>query len=449
MSQFVPLTAVAVLCGMAVLPALAGSSPCGIWEVVAAPNPPQAEQSIIRDIVAISPGDVWAVGGYNKTVQGQVITYAFSMHWDGSTWTDVPTPQPSACPSCTNVTLWGVDANGPDDVWACGHKNVQAADGFLGTHILVMHWDGSSWTVMNTPIQNGASGDLLWAVEAIAPDDVWFFGENIYQGPSSPDLAIALHWNGSNFEFKPVPSVNPQTSGFGDGNGLRAGSALSPTDIWAVGAASDGDSMPSAHSQIQHWNGASWTPIQAQNMPGFYHDLEAVVAIAPNDVWAGGSYFDGEYHGLALHWDGNTWTQVPIPGGVMDFVAFASNDVYAAGAGIMHWDGVSWTVVESFPQVNSPSFAGLSAAGPCELWAGGRQFLDGTLLNLTTHLQPSPPSVALGDANHDGSVDIDDLLMVINAWGSCPAPPVACDADMNASGTVDIDDLLTVINHWE
>jgi hypothetical protein len=40
-------------------------------------------------------------------------------------------------------------------------------------------------------------------------------------------------------------------------------------------------------------------------------------------------------------------------------------------------------------------------------------------------------------------VDINDLLAVINSWGSIGGP-----ADVNSSGTVDIDDLLTVINSW-
>lgn len=53
-----------------------------------------------------------------------------------------------------------------------------------------------------------------------------------------------------------------------------------------------------------------------------------------------------------------------------------------------------------------------------------------------------------GDVDHDLNVDINDLLMVINAWGPCPAPPAICDADTDGDGVVEIDDLLTVINHW-
>jgi hypothetical protein len=52
------------------------------------------------------------------------------------------------------------------------------------------------------------------------------------------------------------------------------------------------------------------------------------------------------------------------------------------------------------------------------------------------------------DVTLDGSVNIDDLLSVINAWGACQPPPAMCPADINCSGGVDIDDLLAVINGW-
>jgi Dockerin type I domain len=58
-----------------------------------------------------------------------------------------------------------------------------------------------------------------------------------------------------------------------------------------------------------------------------------------------------------------------------------------------------------------------------------------------TLVQPCP-----ADVNGSHSVDIDDLLGVINAWGTCATPP--CPADVNHSGAIDIDDLLAVINGW-
>jgi hypothetical protein len=56
------------------------------------------------------------------------------------------------------------------------------------------------------------------------------------------------------------------------------------------------------------------------------------------------------------------------------------------------------------------------------------------------------------DVNCDGAVNVDDLLTVINNWGSCDAPcSPACIADIAPAGgncAVDVDDLLTVINNW-
>ena len=56
--------------------------------------------------------------------------------------------------------------------------------------------------------------------------------------------------------------------------------------------------------------------------------------------------------------------------------------------------------------------------------------------------------IVTGDANDDGLVDVDDLVMVILGWGPCPAPPDPCSADVDGSGAVDVDDLVMVILNW-
>ncbi|MCI0630412.1 MAG: DUF3466 family protein [Phycisphaerales bacterium] len=61
-------------------------------------------------------------------------------------------------------------------------------------------------------------------------------------------------------------------------------------------------------------------------------------------------------------------------------------------------------------------------------------------------LQPIVP--VMGDATGDGLVNVNDLLAVISAWGTCPLPPATCPADLNGNGAVGIDDLLIVINNW-
>lgn len=52
------------------------------------------------------------------------------------------------------------------------------------------------------------------------------------------------------------------------------------------------------------------------------------------------------------------------------------------------------------------------------------------------------------DVTVDGTVDFDDLLGVLAAWGGCPAPPLGCPADTDADGVVDFDDVLAVLAAW-
>jgi hypothetical protein len=58
-----------------------------------------------------------------------------------------------------------------------------------------------------------------------------------------------------------------------------------------------------------------------------------------------------------------------------------------------------------------------------------------------------PFAECLGDQTCDGIVATDDLLIVVNNWGTCPSSG-PCPGDLTEDGTVDTDDLLIVINGW-
>ena len=50
----------------------------------------------------------------------------------------------------------------------------------------------------------------------------------------------------------------------------------------------------------------------------------------------------------------------------------------------------------------------------------------------------------MGDVNGDNSLGVNDLLAIIDAWGTCST----CPADINGDGVVDVIDLLYVVGNW-
>ena len=52
-----------------------------------------------------------------------------------------------------------------------------------------------------------------------------------------------------------------------------------------------------------------------------------------------------------------------------------------------------------------------------------------------------------GDIDHDGDVDVTDLLLLLSAWGSC-ADCDDCPADLDGDCAVDVGDLLILLANW-
>lgn len=68
----------------------------------------------------------------------------------------------------------------------------------------------------------------------------------------------------------------------------------------------------------------------------------------------------------------------------------------------------------------------------------------GDLAILPTDREP----VGVGDLNGDGVVDVFDLLLLLDQWGTCPNG-TGCPADLNGDGVVDVFDLLVLLDNWE
>lgn len=116
------------------------------------------------NVHAISPDDVWAVGGGPRPVA----------HWNGKHW------QRLSADASGVAALHDVAASGPNNVWIVGGPRpfVTRFDGRRFTKIPIprTHWGALDAKHIDTP---------LWGVLAISPRNVWavgIFGVEHYTG---------------------------------------------------------------------------------------------------------------------------------------------------------------------------------------------------------------------------------------------------------------------------
>jgi hypothetical protein len=121
----------------------------------------------LRGITALSANDVWAVGSVITDTHVQDTTHTVIAHWNGQRWSIVPSPNPG---KLTNE-LWGVTALSAKDVWAVGDFSNSAQ----GQETLTLHWNGSRWSVVSSPSPS-TMGNGLDSVTALSAKDVWAVG---------------------------------------------------------------------------------------------------------------------------------------------------------------------------------------------------------------------------------------------------------------------------------
>ena len=305
----------------------------GQWSVV---PPPYlvASDTRLNAVDGTGPNDVWAVGSYIPQITGND---SLILHWNGSSWSVVPSPEPYPD---TDSQLHGVTALAENDAWAVGY--VWNPQGYAET--LIMHWDGSSWTRVPSPSMTNPGGNYqsvyynyLTGVSAVSPDDIWAVG---YYRNYWGDLhqSLALHWDGSEWTLAEPPGDEP------DLTTLSGVVAMSADNVWAVGGhtipediwGNDGNSTP----LIEHWDGEQWSVVTGTVASGKGH-LYGVDGASPNDLWAVGKTYDSstrEFGMLLAHWDGSSWSTVPGPSAPPHHInmmravdAFSSDDVWSVG----------------------------------------------------------------------------------------------------------------------
>jgi hypothetical protein len=255
------------------------------WSVVKSQNATNG-YNFLNGVAVVAANDVWAVGqaatgsSYNTLVE----------HWNGTNWRIVPSPN---VPGLSSV-LQAISVVSANDIWAVGY----ATDSNFNNFTLTLHWDGTSWNIVPSPIFDD---DILFAVDAVASNDIWAVGRSFQEAKT-----LTIHWDGSNWSIVPSPN------GIGD-NILFGVAAIASNDVWAVG------NEGSLSTLAEHWDGATWSIVATPDFnPNATNEvLVGIVALSSNNIWTAGQYIvpveGSAQHTLTENWDGSNWNFIPSP----------------------------------------------------------------------------------------------------------------------------------------
>lgn len=351
--------------------------PDSAWGTVPSPNQGPADNTL-NDIAAINSGDVWAAGTSGND--------PLTLHWDGGSWNIIPVPELTY-----DAQLNGITAVSTNDVWAVGAVGSGVSS---NTNTLILRWNGTEWSVIPSPNGNPNGRNKLNAIAAVSANDIWAVGEYTDNTGTRP---LILHWDGSAW------SIMPQDCDLY--NRLTAITVIAADDIWAAGSALtchyDGsvwNEIPSpqprpAFNEI----GYTLNDIDAVSSDDIWIVGTRSISIGQAVVVSS----------LAEHWNGSEWTaiyyQFPVLGNGV--VALAADNVWAVGSSIAHWDGVSWRVVPNPVVGEARRLHAIDAVGDYDLWAGGfflnESYTEQTLIE---NAPSKTQGTVRGDTNNSSTV---------------------------------------------
>jgi hypothetical protein len=368
---------------------------------------------------------------------------AYVFHFDGSGWTQ-------------EMKLTAVEAEGADEFGRAvalsggvALVGAPAADGDLsndlGAAYVFRLRDGKWVQEARLLAADAASGDRFG--EAVAIDGT----RAIIGSPQDDDGGFA---SGSAYVFDfdgkswvQQPKLTSPKSDFGD----RFGESVSVLgDVAAVGAPGDDDEQtPGGAAFVYRRTDSEWqeearlAAADGQTSDRFGEAL----ALAPGSLVVGApsrdTVADDEGAAYVFADDAGTWvpgaTLTPgVPTLEAQFGASVASDAYTLAGAPRDDDFGAGYVFEGtiFLDCNRNG-----VDDRCDI-ASGRSN-DGNGNGVPDECERVP-----GDINGDGTVDGDDLQIVLDDWGPCPPPPKECPADLDGDGAVDVDDLICVLLNW-
>jgi alpha-tubulin suppressor-like RCC1 family protein len=285
------------------------------WTQVRVPQP-AGQQASLAGVDDLSPSDAWTVG----TSGGQTLIE----HWNGKSWSIVPSPNPATGTPGDSDTLTSISGTGPGNLWAAGWDLNEAINTI---QLLFEHWNGTTWTAATSPTPVGSS-QFASGITAISPGNVWAVGTDRSDGAKT----LSAHWNGKAWKIVPTPDINNE----GDQNLLTSVSSDAAGQVWASGYADD-DGANFRVPYVLQRTGSKWVLTKIPNPGSEGSQLEGIQVLSPTDIWTVGTteQTDGGQLALTEQFNGTRWAVSPAldPGQLADLSDNVLAGVASSGPG--------------------------------------------------------------------------------------------------------------------
>ena len=320
------------------------------WTEVEHPRPGGAD-TYLHDVVVPAADDMWSVGYTFAVVGGAFEFRTYGQHCVQGVCTRANLPNREGAPA-TNF-LYGIGAHSPTDMWTVGYSRDPGQAGIT----MAIRYDGSNWTIVDTPNPAGSNGSYLYSVAHLGPAEAIAVGGYEDSAGNVP-RPLAMRWDGAAWSLLAVPAapgcmtratlydvaaVGSSTFMAGtcrDVGGADAGFVLSRSDVgrwkiqvapgdgvlptpstlqslsfvpgsgvWAVGTSNNFALQTAAGISIRLAAG-TWSPVPVPQV-GTSTQLLAVAGIARNAVWSVGITATGAFaERLSLYWNGRRYVNV-------------------------------------------------------------------------------------------------------------------------------------------
>jgi hypothetical protein len=187
------------------------------WAIRPAAVPPGASRSYLNGVSCLSPASCTAVGNYQSGKHSHV---TLAERWNGSAWSIQPVPLPAGA---ARAFLNSVSCTSASACIAVG----SSLDSASNNSPLAERWDGTSWSIQQTPAPAGGQAVILNGVSCPSATSCTAVGS--YQASGVP-FTLAETWDGTSWSVQ--PTANPASA---DDRALSGVSCRSAGVCTAVG----------------------------------------------------------------------------------------------------------------------------------------------------------------------------------------------------------------------